>query len=155
MRATETIFNSSVSTLQVETTTAPEFIDITSRIAEIVSGSRIRNGVVLVFSTHTTAAVTIQEHEPLLLNDMADMLKRLASRSVHYRHNDFSIRTVHMEENESPNGHSHCHHLILGTSEMVPIIDGQLALGQWQRVFVVELDHLNEKPREIVVPDFI
>jgi thiamine phosphate synthase YjbQ (UPF0047 family) len=45
-----------------------------------------------------------------------------------------------MHENECPNGHSHCQHLTLGTSEYIPIVDGDLALGQFQRVFMVELD---------------
>ena len=45
-----------------------------------------------------------------------------------------------MHEDECPNGHSHCQHLILGASETVPIFEGELALGQWQRIFAVELD---------------
>ena len=104
-----------------------------------------------VFSRHTTAAITIQENEPLLLNDMASLLERLAPKNMRYGHNDFSIRTVHMQEDECPNGHSHCQHLTLGSSETVPVIDGILALGQWQRLFMVELDDGKVSPREILV----
>ena len=93
-----------------------------------------------MFSKHTTAAITIQENEPLLHIDMCSTLERFAPSRAHYRHNDFSVRTVHMHEDECPNGHSHCQHLVLGTSETIPVIDGDLALGEFQRVFVVELD---------------
>ena len=56
-----------------------------------------------------------------------------------------------MNEGECPNGHSHCQHLILGSSETVPVANGLLTLGQWQRIFVVELDESKLTPREIVV----
>ena len=151
MRVTEATFHTYLSTLLVESTTAPEFVDITDRVVEVLKGSGIRNGSALVFSRHTTAAVTIQENEPLLLNDMASLLERLAPRSARYGHNDFSIRTVHMEEDECPNGHSHCQHLVLGSSETIPVIDGALALGRWQRIFMVELDDGKIAPREVLV----
>ena len=129
-----------VFTLHVESSSAPEFIDITERVAELVADSNVRSGWALVFSKHTTAAITIQENEPLLLTDMANFLERLSPKTGHYRHNDFSVRTVHMHEDECPNGHSHCQHLSLGSSETIPVIEGELALGQWQRIFMVELD---------------
>ena len=151
MRVTEATFNTYLSTLLVESTTAPEFVDITDRVVEVLRASEIRNGSALVFSRHTTAAVTIQENEPLLLNDMASLLERLAPRGARYGHNDFSIRTVHMEEDECPNGHSHCQHLVLGSSETIPVVDGTLALGKWQRVFMVELDDGKIAPREVLV----
>ena len=127
-------------TLRVETKDAPEFIDITDDVVDFVGQSDTRNGTVLVFSKHTTVAITIQENEPLLLTDMANMLERLSPRAADYRHNDFTIRTVNMHEDECPNGHSHCQHLTLGTSETLPIVDGEMVLGEFQRVFAVELD---------------
>ena len=135
MKVTEAAFSTCVFTLDIESTTAPEFIDITDRVVEVVRESRISNGMVLVYSKHTTAAITIQENEPLLLNDMCSLLERMAPRSARYGHNDFSIRTVHMLEDECPNGHSHCQHLVLGSSETLPLIEGSLPLGQWQRIF--------------------
>ena len=139
-------------TLNVESATAPEFIDITDRVVEFVQRSEVRNGLAVVYSKHTTAAITIQENEPLLLKDMVALLERLSPKAARYRHNDFSVRTVHMHENECPNGHSHCQHLTLGTSETIPIVDGKLAFGQWQRVFMVELDDQAPAPyREILV----
>jgi secondary thiamine-phosphate synthase enzyme len=150
MKVREAAFSTCVFTLDVKSTTAPEFIDITSHVIDLVEKSEIKNGFALVFSRHTTAAITIQENEPLLLNDMATFLERMAPRTARYGHNDFSIRTVHMLEDECPNGHSHCQHLVLGSSETIPVIDGALPLGQWQRIFAVELD-AQKSEREILV----
>ena len=151
MKVSEASFKTCLNKLYVESTTAPEFIDITDRVAELVKSSRIQNGFALVFSRHTTAAITIQENEPLLLIDMASALERFSPKNTHYRHNDFSVRTVHMHEDECPNGHSHCQHLVLGSSENIPVVDGSMALGQWQRIFMVELDDEKGTDREILV----
>ena len=140
MRLTEAGVKIDLFTLRVETKDAPEFIDITDDVVDFVRQSNTRNGTVLVFSKHTTVAITIQENEPLLLTDMANMLERLSPRAADYRHNDFTVRTVNMHEDECPNGHSHCQHLTLGTSETLPIVDGEMVLGEFQRVFAVELD---------------
>jgi secondary thiamine-phosphate synthase enzyme len=150
--STEASLKTCVYTLQVHSSKAPEFIDITESVEDYVRQSDVRNGFAVVFSKHTTAAITIQENEPLLLEDMAHLMERISPRNIHYRHNDFSVRTVHMHENECPNGHSHCQHLTLGASETIPIVDGKMTLGKWQRVFMVELDE--EKPvphRDILV----
>lgn len=130
-------------------TKAPEFIDITDEVLDAVRNAEIREGTVTVFSRHTTAAVVINEHEPLLLRDMAQFLERTAPREADYRHNDFVVRTANMTEDECPNGHSHCQHLFLNTSETVPIADGRPLLGRWQRVFMIELDR--PRPREIII----
>lgn len=137
--------------LVVNTGAAPDFVDITDAVAAAVQRSGVRNGQVLVFSRHTTAAVRIQEAEPLLLQDIIDCLERLLPRDLEYRHNDFRIRTVNMTEDESPNGHAHCRHLFLGASETVPVIDGQLALGRWQRIFLIELDHPRRREVQLQV----
>jgi secondary thiamine-phosphate synthase enzyme len=135
--------------LEVETNTAPEFVDITEQVTDIVAASGVRFGQVTVYSTHTTAAVKINENEPLLLQDMARALDQAASCNADYDHNDFSRRTVNMDDDECPNGHAHCQHLFLPTSETIPILDGRLTLGQWQRVFLVELDR--PKRRRVLV----
>ena len=129
--------------------TAAEFMDITSDVEAIVERSCIREGVVLVFSRHTTAAIKINENESLLLGDMARFVERIAPRGMDYRHNDFDTRTENMTEDECPNGHAHCQHLMLGTSEAIPIAGGKMILGRWQRIFLVELDRPRE--REVVV----
>jgi secondary thiamine-phosphate synthase enzyme len=127
--------------IELDTSEALEFIDITETVAAIVARSGVQFGQVTVYSTHTTAAIKINEAEPLLLEDLKEMLRRLAPCDDDYGHNDFRRRTVNMNEEECANGHSHCQHLFLSSSETIPIVEGRLTLGQWQCVFLVELDH--------------
>jgi secondary thiamine-phosphate synthase enzyme len=140
---------SQVYCLKMESKKAPEFIDITERVRECVSEASVSSGFVVVYSKHTTAAIKINENEPLLLQDMECFLERMSPRDNDYRHNDFSVRTVNMTEDECPNGHAHCQHLLLGTSETIPIVEGIMQFGRWQSIFLIELDHA--RPREVVV----
>ena len=135
--------------LSLESVKAPEFIDITEHVEGFVRNSGVKAGIAVVFSHHTTAAIRVNENEPLLLNDMEQYLERLAPRNGNYHHNDFTVRTVNMNEDECPNGHAHCQHLLLGTSETIPIIGGKIQLGRWQRIFMIELDHARQ--REVLV----
>ncbi|HZU12789.1 MAG TPA: secondary thiamine-phosphate synthase enzyme YjbQ [Chloroflexota bacterium] len=127
-------------TLAYDTDQAPQFIDITDDVASALSRSGIENGIAVIFSNHTTAAIKINECEPELLKDMARFLSEVAPLDRDYCHNNFDVRTVNMEEDECPNAHSHCQHLMLSTSETVPVLGGRLQLGRWQRVFLIELD---------------
>ena len=133
----------------LESTRAPEFIDITDEVYRFTSQAGVQAGFVVVFSKHTTAAIKINENEPLLLQDMEQFLEKLSPQNGSYRHNDFAVRTVNMNEDECPNGHAHCQHLVLSTSETIPIVGGELQLGQYQRVFMVELDR--PRPREVLI----
>ena len=127
--------------LEIETTGAPGFHDITDDVIAIVEESGISFGQVTVFSNHTTAAIRINENEPLLLRDMARTLRQLAPSNAYYEHNDFGRRTVNMNADECANGHAHCQHLFLSTSETIPVMDGHATLGTYQRIFLIELDH--------------
>lgn len=138
-----------VYSIKLETTRAPQFIDITERVQKYIVESGVSNGLVVIYSKHTTAAIKINENEPLLIEDMEHFLERISPRNNTYRHNDFTVRTVNMNEDECPNGHSHCQHLLLGTSETIPILGGSMIFGQWQSVFLIELDHPRE--REVIV----
>ena len=135
--------------LLLQTTKSREFIDITPQVVDFVASSAIQNGCVVVYSKHTTAAIKVTENEPLLIQDMEELLERVAPRDNEYRHNDFKIRTVNMTENERSNGHAHCQHLLMNTSETVPIVDGELQFGRWQSVFFVELD--GPSTREVIL----
>lgn len=130
-------------------TPAPGFIDITDRVVELVQETGVDLGIVLLYSKHTTAAVVLQEKEPGLMEDFAKFQERLAPREIYYKHNDFTVRTVNMNPDESPNGHSHCLHLLMGSSTFIPVSRGAMDLGTWQRIFLVELD--SPRPREIIV----
>ena len=134
-------------TFAIQTEKAPQFIDITDDVLQAAKHAGIENGFAIVFTKHTTAAVRINENEPALLKDMELMLEQIAPARHDYAHN----RYAHAFSNngERPNGHAHCQQLILGTSEAVPIVEGRLIFGQWQRIFLVELDHGRE--REVVV----
>jgi secondary thiamine-phosphate synthase enzyme len=149
VRTKEPVTSILCEAIELETSSAPEFVDITDQVAALVAGSGMRFGQATVYSTHTTAAIKINENEPLLLQDMARALCQLAPIDSAYEHNDFSRRTHNMNEDECPNGHAHCQHLFLSTSETVPILEGALALGQWQRIFLVELDR--PKRRRVLV----
>lgn len=135
--------------LHLQTEHGPQLIDITDQVEAAVRASGVVEGSVLIFSRHTTAAIKINEHEPLLLEDISAFLQRLCPREGDYNHNDFTRRTVNMEVDECPNAHAHCLHLLLNSSETVPISEGQMLLGRWQRIFFVELD--SARPRQVVI----
>ncbi len=135
--------------LTIRTETAPQFIDLTDRLQAIVHDSGIQHGQVIVFTRHTTAAIRINENEPELMRDFVAFLERVAPQYLPYYHNDFEVRTVNMTEGECANAHAHCRQLLMATSETIPVIDGELCLGTWQRVFLVELDHARD--RSVVV----
>lgn len=137
--------------LSLATRDAPEFIDITDAVEEEVSLSGIVNGIAVVFSHHTTAAIKINESEPELLKDMTRFLQETVPIEREYHHNNFAVRTVNMTEDECPNAHSHCQHLLLGASETIPVIDGRLHLGRWQRIFLVELDRAKHRQVSIQI----
>lgn len=135
--------------LSYQTSENLQFIDLTDDVQAALTESAIDAGLLTVYSQHTTAAIKINENEPLLLNDLADFLRRVAPRERLYRHNDFTVRVVNMQVDESPNAHSHCQHLVLSTSESIPVAQGRLQLGRWQRIFLIELDR--PRPRDILL----
>jgi len=137
------------SRIAVQSQQGPEFIDLTDVVARQLERCPVREGYVLVFSRHTTAGVVIQENEPLLLQDMARKLNQLAPPDEAYAHDDFSIRTENLIEEMEANGHSHCQGLFIGQSVHVPIHEGRLQVGRWQRIFLLELD--SPRAREVVV----
>ncbi len=134
-------------TFNIRTEKGPQFIDITDRVEDAARESGVANGFAVVFSRHTTAAIRINENEPALLGDMERMLEGIAPSCAEYKHNEFAH--AFSSNGERPNGHSHCQHLLLGASEAVPVVDGRLIVGRWQRIFLVELDH--GRDREVVV----
>jgi len=139
-------------TLEIRTTAGRQFVDVTEQVAGVVHRSGVGQGWVSVFSKHTTAAVILQENEPLLLRDMEALLDRLSSIDGVYEHNDMSRRTGERDPDECANGHAHCQHLLLGSSENIPVAGGSLDLGRWQRIFLLELDRARD--RQLVVQVF-
>lgn len=133
--------------LQLHTDECLQFIDLTAALRQFVDDSGILHGLINVQTRHTTTAILINENEPLLLADLKKTLERLAPRTVSYAHDDFDIRTENLTPDERPNGHAHCKALFLRSSETLNIINGELDLGRWQRVFLLELD--DARPRTV------
>jgi secondary thiamine-phosphate synthase enzyme len=128
------------ATFQLPTRHATEFVDITDRIQAFVADAAIQTGCVNLQTLHTTTAVIVNEHEPLLLVDFMALLERAVPDHKSYRHDDVAVRTVNLVPGERANGHAHCRALLLSTSVCLNIAGGRLQLGRWQRVFFVELD---------------
>jgi secondary thiamine-phosphate synthase enzyme len=134
--------------IRVDTTEATEFIDLTDRLDQFIVEADVRVGILNVQTSHTTAAIVVNEHEPLLLADFRAFLERTVQQSTAYGHDDMS-RRVNVGAGEPHNGHAHCRALLLPTSVCLNVIDGRLVLGPWQRVFLVELD--GPRKREVSV----
>lgn len=130
--------------IELHTQKELDFIDLTERVEEFVKESQVKNGLVNVQTLHTTCHLVLNEAEPLLLEDFKNYLKKLSPKDLDYQHNDFTRRTVNMCQDECRNGHSHCLALHLPSNLTLNIIKNELQLGQWQRIFAIELD----KPRQ-------
>lgn len=135
--------------IELKTKSTLEFIDVTDKIQNILKKAKVKQGIINIQSLHTTMAVIVNENEPLLIGDIKKTLERIASQSSEYQHDDFTIRTVNMCDGECQNGHSHCKAICLATSQILNILNSQLQLGQWQRIFAVELDR--SRPRKIAL----
>lgn len=126
-----------------------DIVDLTEQITDFVKQSKIKNGLVNIQSFHTTAAVFIQENEPLLLEDIKKFLERMASQKIEYNHDDFGRRTVNMCNDECRNGHSHCKKTLLPTSTTLNLINGEIQFGPWQKILFIELDRA--RPRKVQI----
>jgi secondary thiamine-phosphate synthase enzyme len=130
-----------------------EFRDITSKVEAIVKTSKIKNGQVLIFSTHTTLAICVNEKEKGIVTDFKNLMNRIIPKDSYYCHNDLTIRTENLvcqsAASDCLNGHSHCTHLLMRNSETIPITNKKMALGIWQRIFAIELDC--KRKREIII----
>jgi secondary thiamine-phosphate synthase enzyme len=115
--------------LQVTTKKSIELVNITPRISSAISESKIRDGFVVVFSVHTTTAVLVNEDEPNLIADLEASAKGLVPWQEKYRHN--------LLDGNAP---SHITAAFLGVSSTFLVEEGELILGTWQSIFLLELD---------------
>ena len=130
--------NSVSSFIELETGQGIALHDLIADIRDAVAGSGIRNGFVTVTSQHTTTAITINENEERLIEDVKAFLARLIPPGEKYLHNDIHLRDCPPDEPE--NAHSHLAAMLLGSSEVIALADRELVLGQYQAVMLVELD---------------
>src|ERR671935_496924 len=135
-----------------QTTGGLHVSDITEDVAAIVAESGVTDGICLVYSPHTTCCVRVNEFEHGFLEDFAALLRRLIPHDTYYAHDDWDRRTENIceEDMEIGNGHAHCMSMLLGPAgESIPVRDGELCLGTWQRVLFLELDR--ERDRRWIV----
>ncbi len=115
------------------------YIHITPQVETAVSKSGIREGMVLVSAMHITAAVYVNDHESGLIEDIDEWLEKLAPFQQNYRHH----------QTGEDNGDSHLKSLLMHHEVILPITDGKLDLGPWQRVFYAEFD--GERPKRVII----
>jgi secondary thiamine-phosphate synthase enzyme len=118
-----------------------EVLDITDEVQEALEKTSLKTGVVTVFVTGATAAITTIEYEDGLVADLGDALQRIAPVEIDYAHN---------ERWHDGNGHSHIRASLLGPSLCVPFCERRLMLGTWQQIVFLELDNRSRK-RKVVV----
>ena len=126
------------SFIELETGEGISLHDLMTGIKETVANSGIKYGFVTVTSQHTTTAIAINENEERLIEDVKTFLTRLIPPHDKYQHNDIALRDCPPDEPE--NAHSHLAAMLLGSSEVIALAEGQLVLGQYQSVMLYELD---------------
>jgi secondary thiamine-phosphate synthase enzyme len=119
-----------------------QVIDVTEEVKKAISAAEVSDGVATVFVVGSTAAITTMEYEPGLVTDFPEMLERVAPKS--------GIEYEHQRRWHDGNGHSHVRASLVGPSLSIPLVDGELVLGEWQQVVLVEFD-TRPRSRKVVV----
>lgn len=114
------------------------FTDITDKIIPTID-----NGFCVIYSMHTTCGVAILENESLLKKDMEAFFERIAPKKGVYAHDDIAKRDV--PPDERINGFSHIRSMLFPTSVVIPVKDGKLIMGTWQKLFLLEFDPRRER----------
>ena len=135
--------------LKVDTKKGIFLADLTPSLKEMLKESKVKEGVMTVLSRHTTCGITINEMEGRLVDDVRQWLLKLAPPEYPYLHNDLHLRNgppgwpggdEAWRAQEPINCHSHLLTMLLGSSESVPIHEGEIKIGTWQSVILAELD---------------
>ncbi len=118
-----------------------DIIDITGKVEEEIRKEKIQRGLVTLFVSGSTAAVTTIEHEPGLVKDLKELLDRLIPSNKKYHHDD---------RWGDDNGFSHLRASLFGPSLQIPVESGRLLLGTWQQIVLLDFDN-RPRTREVVV----
>jgi len=121
--------------LVVETGERVELVDITTQVMEFVRRFNMREGLVSLWSMHTTCCLFINEFQAALLTDIKRFLEQTVERDAEWMHND----PAH-SDCDRQNADSHLRALLLGHSLTLQVSGGEIVLGQWQRILMAELD---------------
>lgn len=136
--------------LDLRTESQFQVIDVTPDVEKAVINSGLDEGSAVVYSRHTTCGLIINEREHGLLADFRARICDIVPDDGYFMHDDFDIRTENMHPDETKNGSAHLRQLVGGSvSQTIPFSQGQLLLGEWQRVMVIEFDRPRE--REIII----
>jgi len=122
--------------LEIKSKKENEVIDITSKVSQIIQKCGIEDGIVTIFVSGSTGALTTIEFEPGLIKDFPEMLSRIAPSDIEYGHEEMW---------HDGNGRSHVKASLVGPSLTIPFTSSQLLLGTWQQIVFLELDI---RPRE-------
>jgi secondary thiamine-phosphate synthase enzyme len=122
-------------TFMVQTDQRIELVDLTNRVMEYVRRFNIREGLVSLWSMHTTCALFINEFQTALLSDIKHFLEEMVARDAAWLHND-----PKHSDCDRMNADSHLRALLLGHNLTLQVSGGEVVLGQWQRILMAELD---------------
>jgi len=125
--------------LRLDTPGNGEIVDLTPGVRRLIETTELDRGLVTVFATGSTVAVTTMEYEPGGVQDLRELLDRLVPRTGQYAHNRL---------NHDTNAHAHLRAAIIGPSETIPLVGGRLALGTWQQIVLLDFD---DRPRSRTV----
>jgi secondary thiamine-phosphate synthase enzyme len=125
--------------LRLRTEGDGHIVDITDGVRSVVRTSEVDRGLVGVFVTGSTAAITTMEYEPGGVADLRALLERLIPSGAGYEHN---VR------NHDTNAHAHLRASLIGPSETIPLVEGRLVLGTWQQLVLIDFD---DRPRDRIV----
>lgn len=128
-------------TIVVKSIGEGDMIDVTEQTSKAIEQSKIKDGIVTVFVSGSTAAVTTIEYEPGLRKDFSRMLSKIVPSDIEYEHEKMW---------HDGNGHSHVRASIIGPSITIPFKDGKMMLGTWQQVVLVEMD-TRQRERKIIL----
>ena len=127
-------------TVSLRTERHSQLVEITADVRSAVGGER--GSAVLVYVPHTTAGVTINERiDPELLTDLEDALEHIVDDGWSWRHDD----------KDGPNGPSHARASLVGSQVLIPLRDGELALGTYQGIFFCEFDGPRDRSVHVAV----
>jgi secondary thiamine-phosphate synthase enzyme len=122
-------------TFVIQTDQRIELVDLTAKVMEFVRRFNVKEGLVSLWSMHTTCALFINEFQTALLADIKRFLEQLVARDAEYLHND-----PNHSDCDRMNADSHLRALLLGHNLTLQVSGGEVVLGQWQRILMAELD---------------
>ncbi|MBT3094842.1 MAG: secondary thiamine-phosphate synthase enzyme YjbQ [Candidatus Thiodiazotropha sp. (ex Lucina pensylvanica)] len=121
-----------------------EVCDITEQVESVVRESGVLEGTVAITSLHTTCAISVNENEERLFEDIRNFFLTIALPEGSYKHNDLHLR-INIPPDEPENAHAHLIAMILGNGETVPLHNGALVLGRYQSILLLEMDGPRER----------